>query len=91
MQIKDKPRKRNVFEAFFVLAPQFLFCEFGSSSKVGENVASFYNKPTKAFNTWLESARHKVNIEGDFTHIGVAIKKCETTGEKYYTAFFAKI
>ncbi|NRT11769.1 CAP domain-containing protein [Flavobacterium sp. 14A] len=59
--------------------------------KVGENVAFNYNKPTKAFNAWLESARHKVNIEGNFTHIGVAIKKCETTGKKYYTTIFAKI
>ncbi|MEZ7516206.1 CAP domain-containing protein [Flavobacterium frigidarium] len=62
-----------------------------SASKVGENVAFNYNLSSKAFDAWLKSSKHKENIEGNFTHIGVAITKSDKTGKKYYTTIFAKI
>lgn len=58
---------------------------------VGENIAYNYNSPQAAVTAWLNSAGHKANIEGDFTHFGIAIKQDSTTGKKYYTNIFAKI
>lgn len=58
---------------------------------VGENIAYNYNTPQAAVTAWLNSAGHKANIEGDFTHFGIAIKQDSTTGKKYYTNIFAKI
>lgn len=61
--------------------------------KVGENIAlSNKTAAIKAIiNAWLESPEHKKNIEGDFTHFGIAIKEDPTTGKNYYTNIFAKI
>jgi uncharacterized protein YkwD len=39
----------------------------------------------------LNSASHKENIEGNFTHFGIAIRENATTGKKYYTNIFVKI
>lgn len=58
---------------------------------VGENIAYNYNSPQAAVTAWLNSAGHKANIEGNFTHFGIAIKQDSATGKKYYTNIFAKI
>jgi len=58
---------------------------------VGENIAYNYNSPQSAFNAWLNSPGHKQNIEGNFTHFGIAIRENPATGKKYYTNIFAKI
>lgn len=61
-----------------------------NATKVGENIAFNFNKPQDAFNGWLLSGEHKKNIEGDYTHFGIAIAENED-GQKYYTNIFAKI
>ena len=37
----------------------------------------------------LNSAGHKANIEGDFTHFGISIRT-NAEGKKYYTNIFVK-
>jgi len=61
------------------------------AKNVGENIAYNYNTPEAAVNAWLNSASHKENIEGNFTHFGIAIRENVTTGKKYYTNIFVKI
>jgi uncharacterized protein YkwD len=61
------------------------------AKNVGENIAYNYNSPEGAVNAWLKSASHKENIEGNFTHFGIAIRENATTGKKYYTNIFVKI
>lgn len=58
---------------------------------VGENIAYNYNSPQAALKAWLNSPAHKQNIEGNYTHFGIAIREDATTGKKYYTNIFAKI
>lgn len=60
------------------------------AKSVGENIAYNYNSPQAAVDAWLKSPNHKVNIEGNFTHFGIAIK-VNADGKKYYTNIFAKI
>lgn len=62
-----------------------------SAKVVGENIAFNFNTPQAALTAWLASPGHKENIEGDFTHFGIAIKEDPTTGKKYYTNIFVKI
>ena len=58
---------------------------------VGENVG--YNSSTAqaAFTAWMGSPRHKANIEGAFTNIGLSTRVDSATGRKYYTNIFVKI
>lgn len=58
---------------------------------VSENIAYNYSTPQAVLNAWLASPGHKENIEGNFTHFGIAIKENPATGKKYYTNIFAKI
>jgi len=58
---------------------------------VSENIAYNYSTPEAALNAWLASPGHKENIEGDFTHFGIAIRENPVNGRKYYTNIFAKI
>jgi uncharacterized protein YkwD len=58
---------------------------------VSENIAYNYGTSKAAFEAWLKSPGHKENIEGDFTHFGIAIKENPVNGKKYYTNIFAKI
>ncbi len=60
------------------------------ATKVGENIAYNFVSPSSALNAWLNSAGHKANIEGDYTHFGVSISVSPTTGKKYYTNMFMK-
>lgn len=61
------------------------------AKKVGENIAFNFVSPKSAVTAWLNSPGHKENIEGDFTHFGMAIREDPATGKKYYTNIFAKI
>ena len=61
------------------------------ASSVSENIAYNYNTPQAVLSAWLASPGHKENIEGNFTHFGIAIKADPATGKKYYTNIFAKI
>jgi uncharacterized protein YkwD len=61
------------------------------AKNVGENIAYNYNTPEAAVKAWLNSVSHKENIEGNFTHFGIAIRENATTGKKYYTNIFVKI
>ena len=61
------------------------------AKKVAENVAYNYNTPEAVLKAWLASDGHKRNIEGDYTHFGLAIKLDTVNGRKYYTNIFAKI
>lgn len=61
------------------------------AKKVGENIAYNYSTAQSALNAWLASPGHKENIEGDFTHFGIAIKENSATGKKYYTNIFIKM
>ncbi|TRW97923.1 CAP domain-containing protein [Flavobacterium gawalongense] len=58
---------------------------------VSENIAYNYGTPQAALNAWLASPGHKENIEGDYTHFGIAIRENPVNGKKYYTNIFAKI
>jgi uncharacterized protein YkwD len=58
---------------------------------VSENIAYNYSTPQAAINAWLASPGHKENIEGNFTHFGIAIRVHPTNGRKYYTNIFARI
>lgn len=62
-----------------------------NAKKVSENVAYNYNSAQGALNAWLSSEGHRKNIEGDFTHFGIAVKENPATGKKYYTNIFVKI
>ncbi|WP_299550756.1 CAP domain-containing protein [Seonamhaeicola sp.] len=60
-----------------------------NASQVGENVA--YGQPSAqvVMNAWLNSPGHRRNIEGDFTHIGIAVIQDES-GTYYFTQLFLK-
>nr|WP_288835658.1 CAP domain-containing protein [uncultured Flavobacterium sp.] len=58
---------------------------------VAENIAFNYHSAKSVLNAWLNSPKHRVNIVGNFTHFGLAIKEDSATGEKYYTNIFAKL
>ena len=74
----------------FVARSENIMKTLGATS-VSENIAYNYNTPQAALNAWLASPSHKENIEGNFTHFGIAIKTDPATGKKYYTNIFAKI
>lgn len=61
------------------------------ATTVSENVAYNYSSAQGAFDAWLKSEAHKKNIEGNFTHFGIAIRENPATGKKYYTNIFIKI
>ncbi len=53
----------------------------------GENVAAGYPTAKSVMDGWLNSAGHKANIEGNFTHIGIAAVK-DAQGRYYFTQLF---
>jgi uncharacterized protein YkwD len=61
------------------------------AKKVSENIAYNYSTAKAAFDAWLKSEGHKENIEGDFTHFGIAVRENPVNGRKYYTNIFVKI
>lgn len=58
-----------------------------NASTAGENVASHYDTAQKVVDAWLSSTEHKENIEGNYTHIGIAAKK-DSNGKYYFTQIF---
>ncbi|WP_235935434.1 CAP domain-containing protein [Flavobacterium ichthyis] len=58
--------------------------------RVSENVAYNFNSTGAVLNAWLASPGHKANIEGDFSHFGIAVSINPETGRKYYTNMFIK-
>ena len=60
------------------------------AKKVGENVAFRYKTAAEVVQGWLNSPGHKENIEGDYTHFGIAVTS-DASGDKYFTNIFAKI
>jgi uncharacterized protein YkwD len=61
------------------------------AKKVGENVAYNYKTSEAALKAWLDSPGHKENIEGNYTHFGMAVTTDARTGKKYYTNIFVRI
>ena len=61
------------------------------AKSVSENIAYNYKTSQAALNAWLLSTGHKENIEGNFTHFGIAIKENPINGRKYYTNIFIKL
>ena len=57
--------------------------------RVGENIAFGYSSPQAALTAWIESDGHKANLDGNYTHFGVSIKK-DLEGRKYYTNMFIR-
>lgn len=60
-----------------------------NASIVAENVAKDYASAQKAFDEWMASAGHRKNIEGNFSHTAVSVKK-DKAGNFYYTQLFYK-
>lgn len=74
----------------FVVRSENIISVLGAK-KVGENVAYNFNSAEAVLQAWLASPTHKENIEGDYTHFGIAVKIDAESGKKYYTNIFAKI
>ncbi|MCX6172017.1 MAG: CAP domain-containing protein [Flavobacterium sp.] len=60
------------------------------AERVGENIAYNYKTAENAFSAWMNSPGHRANIEGDYTHFGIAVTTDDLTGKKYYTNMFIK-
>lgn len=58
-----------------------------NAKSAGENVASGYTSAESVMNAWLNSDGHRANIEGNFTHIGIAAVR-NAQGRLYYTQLF---
>ena len=60
-----------------------------NATGVGENVAYGQQTANDVMDAWLNSSGHRANIEGDFTHIGIGVKK--NSSEVYdFTQIFLK-
>ncbi len=59
-----------------------------NAEEVTENIG-FDVSAKKALSACLQSAWLKANVEGDFTHTGIAVKK-DSEGRYYYTQIFYK-
>ncbi|MBK0368923.1 CAP domain-containing protein [Flavobacterium agrisoli] len=62
-----------------------------SARLVAENLAYNYKSPKATVQAWINSPDHKANLEGDFTHFGIAVTLDAQTGKTYYTNIFAKL
>ena len=65
--------------------------ESNGANVVSENVAFGFNTAEAVVNAWLNSPSHRDNIEGNYSHSGFGIKKCEQTNSYYFTQLFYKI
>ena len=63
--------------------------ELENAVATGENVAAGQTSATAVMNAWLNSSSHKENIEGNFTHIGIAAIQ-NSNGTYYYTQLFLR-
>ena len=60
-----------------------------NANRTGENVAYGQRSAKEVMDAWLNSSGHRRNIEGDFTHIGIAVVK-NSSGTYYFTQIFLK-
>ncbi len=58
-----------------------------NATSIAENVASSYPDAKSVMEGWINSKGHRDNLEGNFTHIGIAAVKNEN-GRYYYTQIF---
>ena len=65
-----------------------LFTEENASG-TGENVAYGQQSAQAVMEAWINSSGHRANIEGNFTHIGIAVIK-NSSGVYYFTQIFLK-
>lgn len=56
---------------------------------VGENIAYNYSTAQSVVTAWINSPAHKANMEGNYTHFGIAIKT-NKDGKKYFTNMFIR-
>ena len=57
------------------------------AKEVAENVAKDYLTAESTLEGWVNSAPHRANLEGNFTHMAISVKKTET-GSLFYTQIF---
>lgn len=60
-----------------------------SATVVAENVAKNYDTVEEAFKGWMHSPGHRANIEGNYTHSAINIRKNDS-GDYYFTQLFFK-
>jgi len=60
-----------------------------NAKNVGENVAYGFTTAKSVVYTWIKSNGHKANIEGNFTHTGIAAIK-NSNNKYYFTQIFYK-
>jgi uncharacterized protein YkwD len=60
------------------------------AKKVGENIAYNFTTSEGVLNAWLLSPGHKLNLDGNYTHIGISITINPINGKRYYTNMFMK-
>ncbi|WP_255554392.1 CAP domain-containing protein [Tenacibaculum sp. AHE15PA] len=56
----------------------------------GENVASRQRNAQEVVTVWLNSPGHRENIEGNYTHTGIGIKKDSKNNYYFTQLFYAK-
>lgn len=59
------------------------------AKSVAENVAFGYSNADAVVKAWIKSDGHRENIEGDFTHFGIAIDQ-DKNGKNYFTNIFIR-
>ncbi len=60
-----------------------------NATGIGENVAYGFQTAKSVVNTWIKSTAHRKNIEGDYTHTGIAAIK-NSNNKYYFTQIFYK-
>ncbi|PCE62936.1 CAP domain-containing protein [Sediminicola luteus] len=58
-----------------------------SAEMIAENVAKDYETAQAAFDKWMSSKGHRLNIESNFTHTGISVKS-DAEGNYYFTQMF---
>ena len=56
---------------------------------VGENIACNFSTAQSVVTAWINSPAHKANMEGNYTHFGIAVKT-NTEGKMYFTNMFVR-
>jgi len=56
---------------------------------VGENIAYNYSTAQSVVTAWINSPAHKANMEGNYTHFGIAVKT-NPEGKMYFTNMFIR-
>lgn len=60
-----------------------------NAKEVGENIGKNFQSAQEALDWWLNSTPHRKNLESDFTHNAISIKK-DGNSNLYYTHIFYK-